>query len=100
MVSKKLLAIIMLLALSGFISGKLYTYYRSSKDKASYRRMQEDLAQQMVAGIFQNDETGIAMPYRLFVPPDYQKYPEKQFPIIIAFHSGRGRGNDNFTQLD
>ena len=43
------------------------------------------------------DKKGTKMPYRLFVPPDYDA--EKKYPLIFWFHGGEGRGFDNEAQI-
>jgi predicted peptidase len=43
------------------------------------------------------DKTGKKMPYRLFVPPDYNA--QKKYPLILWLHGAAGRGFDNKTQI-
>jgi predicted peptidase len=38
-----------------------------------------------------------AMPYRLFIPRDYDS--TKRYPLVLWLHGGGGRGNDNEKQL-
>lgn len=40
---------------------------------------------------------GISMPYRLYIPEDYD--PTKQYPVIIFLHGVGERGNDNVAQF-
>lgn len=40
---------------------------------------------------------GEAMPYRLYVPANYDK--RKKYPLILWLHGGGGRGSDNQKQL-
>ncbi len=41
---------------------------------------------------------GDTLPYRLFVPQDYD--PHKQYPIILFHHGGGGTGSDNRANLE
>ncbi|MFB9056121.1 prolyl oligopeptidase family serine peptidase [Mariniflexile ostreae] len=43
------------------------------------------------------DKDGMTMPYRLFLPPNYN--PEKKYPLLLAFHGAGSRGDDNLKQL-
>ena len=43
------------------------------------------------------DKQGVKMPYRLFVPPSY--HSDTEFPLILWFHGGSGRGSDNESQI-
>ncbi len=47
------------------------------------------------------DKTGAKMPYRLFIPPQYQAEHEagQKYPLIFFFHGGSGRGSDNEAQI-
>jgi len=41
---------------------------------------------------------GDTIPYRLFVPEDYD--PKKKYPVILFHHGGGGTGNDNRKNLE
>ena len=41
--------------------------------------------------------SGLTMPYRLFVPPDYD--PGKPYPLLLSLHGAGQRGQDNRGQL-
>jgi len=41
---------------------------------------------------------GDAIPYRLFVPEDYD--PDKQYPVVLFHHGGGGTGSDNRGNLE
>lgn len=43
------------------------------------------------------DENGEQMPYRLFLPINYNS--KKKYPLVLAFHGAGSRGNDNTKQL-
>jgi predicted peptidase len=43
------------------------------------------------------DKKGMKMPYRLFVPPDYDA--TQKYPLVFWFHGGEGRGFDNAAQI-
>ena len=43
------------------------------------------------------DEKGATMPYRLFLPPNYNS--EKEYPLLLSFHGAGARGDDNLKQL-
>ncbi len=49
-----------------------------------------------LAKTYQN-ASGAAMPYRLFIPADYDK--RKKYPLVLWLHGGAGRGNDNLNQI-
>ena len=40
---------------------------------------------------------GERMPYRLFVPEDYDK--RQRYPLVLWLHGGAGRGDDNLKQI-
>jgi len=42
-------------------------------------------------------KSGLKMPYRLFIPPQYDS--AKKYPLIVWFHGGSGRGSDNESQI-
>jgi CubicO group peptidase (beta-lactamase class C family)/predicted esterase len=41
---------------------------------------------------------GDTLPYRLFVPEDYD--PKKKYPVVLFHHGGGGTGNDNRRNLE
>ncbi|PYU74792.1 MAG: phospholipase [Acidobacteria bacterium] len=43
------------------------------------------------------DKQGNNMPYRLFVPADYE--PSQKYPLIFWLHGANGRGSDNRKQI-
>jgi predicted peptidase len=43
------------------------------------------------------DKQGNKMPYRLFVPPNYD--PAQKYPLIFWLHGANGRGSDNLKQI-
>jgi len=57
-------------------------------------------AQDVVDGFIGRTFTNSArqrMPYRLFVPPDYDK--EKSYPLVMWLHGAGGAGTDNLAQI-
>lgn len=43
------------------------------------------------------DKKGNKMPYRLFVPPNYD--PKLKYPLVFWLHGAAGRGSDNVKQI-
>lgn len=43
------------------------------------------------------DKTGNKMPYRLFIPANYDA--SQKYPLIFWLHGAAGRGSDNFKQI-
>ncbi len=46
-----------------------------------------------------DEESGIEMPYRLYVPEGYDKNSDEQYPIVFMLHGSGERGDDNKKQL-
>ncbi|QEG37379.1 carboxylesterase family protein [Bythopirellula goksoeyrii] len=66
----------------------------ASAQQASARRSVFDCYE---ARSFTSSE-GNTLPYRLFVPRDYN--PDKQYPIVLFHHGGGGAGSDNRRNLE
>ena len=69
-------------------------------DKDSDDRIQEhDQAfyEKNTKAFVYTDKNGAKMPYRLFLPDNYN--PKKEYPIVLVFHGAGSRGNDNLKQL-
>lgn len=80
---------------------KMYSMYSKHQAREVYREMQVSVAQRMKAGKYQNPDSNLSMPYRLYIPDDAKAADSnRKFPVILALHSGRGRGNDNVNQID
>ena len=80
---------------------KIYSMYSKNQAREVYREMQVSVAEQMRAGTYQNPESTVSMPYRLYIPDDVAAADSgRKFPVILALHSGRGRGSDNVNQID
>lgn len=47
--------------------------------------------------IYTDDTTGKCLPYRLYVPEDYDK--AKQYPVFFFLHGAGERGDDNATHI-
>ena len=43
------------------------------------------------------DSNGTKMPYRLFIPTDYD--PNRKYPLLLSLHGAGSKGNDNKKQL-
>jgi len=43
------------------------------------------------------DTTGTVVPYRLYIPLEYNA--EERYPLILFLHGGAGAGNDNISQI-
>lgn len=51
----------------------------------------------LVAKVFKGSQ-GRTMPYRLYVPENYDKH--KHYPLVLYLHGGGGRGDDNRKQIE
>ena len=60
------------------------------------RPTQQQLLQLMEAHTYVDEELHMTIPYRLYVPEDYQ---EKSYPILTFLHGAGERGNNNFSQV-
>lgn len=69
-----------------------------SAEEAGRVKLRESLASRMQGGVFTDPVSGNVMPWRLYVPPNLEA--GQRVPLVIAFHSGQGRGDDNLKQLD
>lgn len=47
--------------------------------------------------VYTDKKTGMTMPYRLFVPENYD--PKKSYPLVMFMHGGGERGDDNEKQI-
>lgn len=45
------------------------------------------------SNVYLDNETGITMGFRLFIPNQYEQ--GKEFPLLVFFHGGGEKGNDN-----
>lgn len=55
------------------------------------------IANKFLKFIYTDKETGQTMPYRLYVPADYDG--SKSYPLVFFLHGGGERGSDNEAQL-
>src|ERR1044071_5373533 len=51
----------------------------------------------LVAKVYKGSQ-GRTMPYRLYVPENYDK--QKRYPLLLYLHGGGGRGDDNRRQIE
>jgi len=51
----------------------------------------------LVARVFKGAQ-GRNLPYRLYVPENYDK--QKKYPLVLYLHGGGGRGDDNRKQIE
>ena len=51
----------------------------------------------LVAKVYRGSQ-GRTMPYRLYIPLNYDK--EKKYPLVLYLHGGGGRGDDNRKQIE
>jgi predicted peptidase len=75
-----------------------YKKLTPSAEEVARDQLRQSLAARMQAGVFKDPESGNVMPWRLYVPPAADA--SRALPLVIAFHSGAGRGSDNLKQLD
>ncbi|KAF2959219.1 MULTISPECIES: prolyl oligopeptidase family serine peptidase [unclassified Thermotoga] len=50
-----------------------------------------------LAFTFKDPETGVEIPYRLFVPKDVN--PDRKYPLVVFLHGAGERGTDNYLQV-
>ncbi len=48
---------------------------------------------------YTNPKTHKVMPYRLYIPDDYNSSSNKTYPLVMFLHGGGERGDDNILQL-
>jgi predicted peptidase len=80
-----------------WLSSSAYSERVVSTAQWSFRDVaQVDNADTFEARIFKNRH-GKTMPYRLFIPRNYD--PRKKYPLLLWLHGGGGRGTDNVKQI-
>jgi predicted peptidase len=75
-----------------------YKRLTKTPEEIARQDLRNSLAARMQAGVFKDPVSGNVMPWRLYVPSGVDA--SRSLPIVIAFHSGAGRGDDNLKQLD
>jgi predicted peptidase len=89
-----LLTFAALIALGGALAYRLLT--PSPREIARLEKARV-LAQRMHGEVFTDPQSGNVMPWRLYEPPGAAA---GKLPLVLAFHGGHGRGDDNLIQLD
>src|SRR5262249_45862745 len=79
------------------ISVCILTLLLTTAGIAQKLRTVEEREKILLPRIFKNAR-GEMLPYRLFVPQNYD--PKTKYPLVLYLHGGGGRGNDNRQQLD
>lgn len=77
----------------GFLTLTLLAFFAMV---ASARGQSADLREKMEKRVYKS-AAGEELPYRLFVPENYD--PNRKYPIILFLHGAGERGNDNHAQL-
>ena len=75
----------------------IYSDGLNADDKEVVKEHNQEFYAKNTSALVYTDENGIKMPYRLFLPPNYN--PQKKYPLLLAFHGAGSRGNDNLKQL-
>lgn len=55
------------------------------------------IADKFLKFVYVDKESGLTMPYRLFIPENYD--PNKIYPLVMFMHGGGERGDDNEKQI-
>ncbi len=71
-----------------------FVQYLKNK-KGSYNR---DLLCELFIDMSYTAADGTAIPYRLYMPSDYNK--SKDYPVILFLHGAGERGNDNYSHMN
>jgi predicted peptidase len=95
---KKIYLLVFALLVIVPVSVVAYRRLSASPQEIARAELRQSLAGRMQAGVFKDPVSGNVMPWRLYVPPGVE--PSRRLPLVIAFHSGAGRGSDNLKQLD
>lgn len=56
-----------------------------------------DVTTDLKYGIYYADDIDIGLPYRYYIPEDYNE--DTAYPVFLFLHGAGGRGNDNETQI-
>lgn len=76
------------------------TFYIDSATYNNYNYIEErdkTFYEENTTAYIHTDEDGLKMPYRVFLPPNYD--PQKEYPMLISIHGAGSRGKDNIKQL-
>lgn len=94
----KTLSSLFLLILAPFTFAQTYYVDSAYYDSKEHIKLHDNTfyEENSTAYIYTNDED-LKMPYRLFLPPNYDT--QKEYPILIYIHGAGSRGDDNLKQL-
>lgn len=71
---------------------------KSYKDSNFLTDYGKDYYAQKTESLIFMDNNGEKLPYRLFLPENYNS--EIKYPLLLSFHGAGEKGNDNFKQLE
>ncbi|MEO9572120.1 MAG: dienelactone hydrolase family protein, partial [Polaribacter sp.] len=90
--------LLFLTAFTSTICGQtFYSDINSSDFKKGIKEYKNSFYEQNTIAHIYTDNEGNKMPYRLFLPSNYN--PKKKYPLVLSFHGAGSRGNDNLKQL-
>ena len=92
------LTILLFLTFTSFVGGQNLALESTLTEKVAYVEMHDRVFYEAHTQAFIcTDDEGRTMPYRLFVPSDYD--PQKKYPLVLSFHGAGARGNDNSKHM-
>jgi len=86
---KSLVIISLIMIISLYVSG---CYSNTSVTEVTKANLDDYMAR------VHTSSTGDTIPYRLFIPLDYD--PDKKYPLVLFHHGAGGRGTDNKGQFE
>lgn len=79
------------------VAQTFYSERPSSERRQTIKQQNQTFYAENTIAYTYTNEKGEKMPYRLFLPPNYD--PKKKYPLLLSFHGAGSRGNDNLKQL-